>query len=73
MTDEIVTDICELDLPFGRRATLKNVEHDGGLQMLRLTLRENRRFTIIDLDHSSAKEFGANVLAWAEKQPKKDG
>jgi len=67
MTDEIVTDIAELDLPFHRRATLKDVTFDGGLNMLRLTLREGRRFTIIDLDAASADKLGALMVNWAAK------
>jgi len=67
MTDETVTDIAELDLPFHRRATLKDVAFDGGLNMLRLTLREGRRFTIIDMDAASADRMGALMIAWAAK------
>lgn len=65
MTDEITTDIAGFDLPFGRHATLKNVAFDGGLEMLRLTLREGRRFTIIDLDTASAHELGTAIQKWA--------
>ncbi len=65
MTDETVTDIAELDLPFHRRASLKDVQFDGGLKMLRLTLREGRRFTIIDMDAASADRMGALMVAWA--------
>ena len=66
MTSETVTDVAELLLPYGRQATLKNVEFDGGLNMLRLTLREGRRFTIIDLDAASAADLGTQLIGWAE-------
>jgi Family of unknown function (DUF6967) len=65
MTDETVTDIAELDLPFHRRASLKDVAFDGGLNMLRLTFREGRRFTIIDMDAASADQLGALMVKWA--------
>jgi len=65
MTDEVVTDLAEFELPFGRRATLKNVAFESGLQMLRLTLREGRRFTIIDLDPASAAALGNDMTGWA--------
>ncbi len=68
MTEETVTGIAELELPFGRRAILKNVAFEGGLNMLRLTLREGRRFTMIDLDAASARAFGQHLVHWADGQ-----
>ncbi|PHQ97508.1 MAG: hypothetical protein COB40_04200 [Marinosulfonomonas sp.] len=67
MTSEVITDIAELELPYGRRATLKNVEFEGGMNMLRVTLREGRRFTIFDLDANSARDFGNQMSSWADK------
>jgi len=66
MTDETITDIAELELPFRRQANLKNVEFDSGLNMLRLTLREGRRFTVIDLDADSAEKLGNLMARWAD-------
>ena len=58
MTDEVVSKIGELELPFGRSANLKNVEFESGMNMLRVTLREGRRFTVVDLDAASAEKLG---------------
>ncbi|MEE9428830.1 MAG: hypothetical protein V3V25_11850 [Paracoccaceae bacterium] len=66
MTDEIITNIGEMDLPFSRRANLKNVEFESGMNMLRLTLREGRRFTILDLDAVSAAKLGILMVKWAD-------
>ncbi len=66
MTEEMIEDIVEMDLPFGRRASLKSIKYESGLHMLRLTLRENRRFTVIELDSSSAAELGRHLATWAE-------
>jgi Family of unknown function (DUF6967) len=66
MTEEVVTDRSAYDLPFGRTITLRNVAHDSGLHMLRLTIREGRRFTILDLDAASAQTLGADLTAWAD-------
>jgi len=66
MTDEVITPIGEMELPFGRRATLKNVQFETGLNMLRLTLREGRRFTIIDLDALSAGKLGDLMVRWSQ-------
>ncbi|MEE9388288.1 MAG: hypothetical protein V3U96_06730 [Paracoccaceae bacterium] len=65
MTDEVITQLGELELPFGRYVNIKNVEHASGLNMLRLTLREGRRFTIVDLDAKSAEKLGDLMARWA--------
>jgi len=62
---ETVTDIAELELPFRRSASLKNAEFENGLNFLRLTLREGRRFTVIDLDPDSAQKLGGIMQRWA--------
>ncbi len=67
MTDEIITRRAEFDLPYGRSATLKDVEFESGMKMLRLTLRENRRFTIIDLDPASASALAVELHHWANE------
>ena len=65
MTEEVVTNLGDVELPFGRQANLKNVEFETGLNMLRLTLREGRRFTIVDLDAPTAEKLGSFMAKWA--------
>ena len=66
MTEEKISPRSNHDLPFGRTLKLEDVVHEGGLNMLRLTFREGRRFTIIDLDKNSAQKMGADLLNWAD-------
>ncbi len=68
MADEITTDLAEIELPFGRRARLKNVAFDSGLNMLRLVLREGKRITIVDMDARAAGRLGDEIRAWADAQ-----
>lgn len=68
MTDGL-TDITDFLLPFNKTVDLKNTEYEGGMDMLRLTFREGRRFTTIDLDKASAEKLGAELTNWATKQP----
>lgn len=70
MTEDVTTDIADFDLPYKRRANLKDVTFASGMKMLRLTLRENRRFTIIDLDAETAQDLGAALTEWAQKNSK---
>ena len=62
------TDICNFQLPFNKTVDLKNVEFEGGMDMLRILFREGRRFTTIDLDKGSAQKLGQELMTWAEKQ-----
>lgn len=59
--------IKEMVLPFQKSATLKDVTLFGGMKVLRMTFRERKRFTMIDLDPSTATEFAESLLAWAEE------
>ncbi len=40
----------------------------GGMPMLRVRIREGKRFTIIDIDPLTAKNWGGAMLRWAEAQ-----
>lgn len=71
MSEEVVTDVAEFDFPFKKHVTLKNVsydptETDGGQNWLRVTIREQRRFTIFDLDPASAADFANTLSDWAK-------
>ncbi len=66
MSDETITDVAEFNFPFKKHVTLKNVAYDNGSNWLRVTIREQRRFTIFDLDPVSAAGFGATLSEWAK-------
>lgn len=42
---------------------------DGGMSMLRVRIREGKRFTIFDLDPVTARQWGEAMAAWADSQP----
>lgn len=62
---ENVKEITDFPLPFNKTVTLKDVEFEGGFKMVRMTLREGRRFTMIDLDPASAEKLGNELSVWA--------
>ena len=66
MTDEILGDIAKLDLPFRRRAILRKVVFESGMQMIRLVLFEGKRVTQIDLDEETARQLGTHLLSGAD-------
>ncbi len=72
MTDEIkhpqetVTTLAVIDAPWSREIVAQTVEHDSGLKMLRLRIKEGRsRFTIIDLDQPTVDALTAVMGKWS--------
>lgn len=65
MTDEKITELGQIELPFQRVATLRRVEFESGLTMVRLVLREGRRITQVDLDENSASALGTALVTAA--------
>jgi len=53
-------------LPYGREAIVKDVVFDSGMNLLRLTLKEGRRITIVDLDIPSVRQLAGTMLQWAD-------
>jgi len=62
MADETIRDIAKLELPFRRKASIREVRHESGMRMLRLVLREGTRITQVDLDADTARELGQTLL-----------
>lgn len=53
----------------GQQIELEQIEHaPGGLALLRVRIREGRRFTVFDIDAASARAWGEAMLAWAAQQ-----
>ncbi len=61
LTQETVTDLAVLDLPYRRRATLREVRHESGLRLIRLVLREGTRITQVDLDAATARALARHL------------
>ncbi len=66
--------IASLTVPWGRQQIeLQEIRFaGGGAAMLRVRIREGRRFTVFDLDPASATAWGEAMTQWAARQPGKD-
>ena len=70
VTRETVTRLERFQAPYGREITLDNVAHESGMRLLRITVREGRRFTIFDLDAPTAVHWGSAMTDWSgEAEP----
>ena len=50
----------------GQEVALHQVDHAaGGLSLLRVRIREGRRFTVFDIDPASARRWAEAMSQWA--------
>ncbi len=68
-----MTQIVELDkfkIPLGgQEIELQQIDHvAGGMSLLRIRIREGRRFTIFDVDPATAQRWSDAMRSWAKTQ-----
>ncbi len=66
-TEPVVTDIGRIEAPYRREIVLQDVVHESGMRLLRVRIREGRRFTILDIDDATANTWAEQMSAWAQK------
>lgn len=64
-----ITPIEKMRLPFGgQEVEFQHLVHEaGGVPFLRVRIRENKRFTIFDVDPVSARHWAQIMLRWADE------
>lgn len=67
MTSESVTRLDRFQAPYGREVMLDNIVHESGMRLLRVTIREGRRFTIFDIDAATAAHWGSALTSWSKQ------
>lgn len=65
------TPLTRLRVPLGgQEIELQEVVHEaGGMALLRVRVREGKRFTIFDIDPVTARAWAEAMQAWAAAQP----
>jgi len=64
---ETVTKIDAFQAPFAREIRLHDVKYETGLSLLRVTIKEGRRITIIEIDAATAAKWSRSMADWAER------
>ena len=66
-----LTTLDKLRVPLGgQEIELQQVDFAvGGMSLLRVRIREGRRFTVFDIDPASALALGEALARWARSQP----
>jgi hypothetical protein len=67
VSEEIKTRIGTIEAPYRREIWLDEVRFESGMQLLRMTIKEGRRFTQLDLDEATVDQLGQTMLDWAHR------
>lgn len=63
--EETITTLATLAAPWSREITVQRVDHDSGLRLMRLRIKEGRaRFTILDLDEPTVEALMTVMGEW---------
>ncbi|MDD4929531.1 MAG: hypothetical protein PHP85_09670 [Gallionella sp.] len=64
-----ITEICKIQVPLGgQQIELQQIDHaEGGMSLLRVRIRESRRFTIFDIDPATAAQWADAMQQWAQE------
>ncbi len=66
MSGDIKTRISTFEAPYRREVWLDDMRFESGMRLLRVTIKEGRRFTQLDLDAATADRWGQTMLSWAQ-------
>jgi len=68
---DTIAPVAVLTVPWGgQHIELQEIAFAaGGARLLRVRIREGRRFTIFDIDAVTASTWGAAMTAWGARQP----
>ena len=58
-------ELARMTAPWGREVRLIRLSYDSGFEMLRLSIKEGKRFTTLDLDSASAAKLARLIADWA--------
>jgi hypothetical protein len=69
-----ITELNKFTVPLGgQQIELQQIDHaENGMSMLRVRIREGKRFTIFDIDSATAKQWAVAMQQWADEQTTSD-
>lgn len=65
MTQAPKREVGEIQAPYGRRIRLDEIAYESGMTLLRVTIREGSRYTILEIDPAAADQWGQLMAGWA--------
>ena len=67
-----ISGLAKIKVPLGNQEIeLQQIDHvEGGMSLLRIRIREGKRFTIFDIDPATAGQWAAAMQHWVVSQTK---
>ena len=65
-----IKELAKIEVPLGgQHIELQQIDHvEGGMSLLRLRIREGKRFTIFDIDPETARQWAGVMTDWVATQ-----
>lgn len=65
-----ISELAKFKVPLGgQEVKLQQIDHaEGGMSLLRIRIRESKRFTIFDIDPDTARQWAKAMQDWADTQ-----
>lgn len=65
-----ISGLTKFKVPLGgQEIELQQIDHvEGGMSLLRVRIREAKRFTIFDIDPDTARQWAQAMQEWADTQ-----
>ncbi|HEY0665687.1 MAG TPA: hypothetical protein VGD24_06455 [Gallionella sp.] len=62
--------MAKIKVPLGgQEIELQQIDHaENGMSLMRIRIREGKRFTIFDIDPQTARQWAAAMQGWADAQ-----
>ena len=67
MSEPTVSPLDEFPAPFNKQIKVQEVTFDNEFKLMRIQIREGKRFTTLELDPDTAHKWGKLMLRWAER------
>jgi len=65
-----IKELIKIRIPLGNQEIeLQQIDHaEGGMSLMRVRIREGKRFTIFDIDPGAAEQWALAMQQWADSQ-----
>jgi hypothetical protein len=64
--------LATLIAPFGREVRLDEVRFESGMRLMRVTIREGKRITALDIDAQTALAWANVMNLWGERETERE-
>jgi len=65
---EEITALAQIEAPYAKHISLHKVEYDNGFSLIRMRIKEGKRFTDMDLDMQTVTALHAVFSRWIEAE-----